>query len=243
MIRKTIIITGASGGIGGATAKLLAEKGYNIALCYCNNSTESLEEEIKKLKVDCKSYKIDIKNEKEVVEGFNKIFSDFDCVEGLVACAGIAEKEDLLINKNGKEIKNLIDTNVYGTILCNREACKHFISKKGSIVNVSSILGKVGCSCEVSYSASKAAIIGLTKALSKEMGEFGVRVNAVAPGMIKTNMTAVFTDEECKELAKNTSLGRIGAPIDVAKVIAFLISDESGFITGECIEVSGGLLI
>ena len=244
MIRKTVIITGASGDIGGACALELAKNGYNVALTYNTSSTKTLAKKIEKLGVECKEYKLDVKDEKEVQNVFEKIFSDFDSVEGLVCCAGVAEKEDLLISKTAEEIKNVLDTNLYGCVLCNREACKYFINKKkGSIVNISSILGKVGCSCEVCYSASKAGVIGLTKALSKEVGEFGVRVNAVAPGMIKTKMTKVFSQKEFDNIKENSSLRKIGEPEDVANVVAFLISEQSGFVTGECIEISGGMII
>ena len=244
MLRKTVIITGSAGGIGSATVLKFARAGYNIGLTYNKTSVASLEEEIKTLGVDFYSVKIDISDEKQVIKGLNKLFNHFEYVESVICIAGIAEEERLLIDRNEKDISNIIDVNLKGTIYCNREACKYFMSKKrGNIVNVASILGQTGCSGEVVYSASKAGIIGLTKALSKEMGEFGIRINCVAPGMIKTNMTAGFSEEECKVLQSNTSLRRLGEPNDVADVIYFLASEEARFITGECIEVSGGLLI
>lgn len=244
MIRKTVIITGAVGGIGSATARKFAKSGYNIALTYHKTSPKSLEKELKTYGVDILSVKMDISNEKEVISGFSDILNHFDCVDALVCVAGIEEKEELLIDKSKEEISRLLDVNLKGTIFCNREISKYFIAKKaGSIVNVSSILGEVGCAGEVVYSASKAGIIGLTKALSKEMGQFSVRVNAVAPGMIKTRMTAGFNEEECEALRNNTSLQRLGEPEDVADVIYFLCSNEAKFVTGQCVEVSGGLLI
>lgn len=244
MIRKSVIITGASGGIGSETALKFARNGYNVGITYNKNKSTGLEEKIKKLGVDCLMLHLDQTDIKEIGDVFDKFFSHFDYVECVVCNAGVAEKGKLLIDRKDEDIQKILDVNLMGTICANREACKHLIQqKKGSIVNVSSILGKVGGSCEVVYSASKAGIIGLTKALAKEVGEFGIRVNAVAPGMIQTNMTAGFSKKEKDNLVKMTALNRLGEVDDVASVIYFLGSDESKFVTGECIEVSGGLLI
>ena len=244
MIRKTVIITGASGGIGSATALKFAENGYNVGFTYNKNDTKELEKKIKAFGVDCLSLRLDQKKESEIVKVFDKFFSHFDCIECVVCNAGVAEEEKMLIDRTEKDVENILDVNLKGTIIVNREACKHFIlQKSGSIINISSILGKVGGSCEVVYSASKAGIIGLTKALSKEVGPLGVRVNAVAPGMIETNMTAGFNKKEKNVLKESTALKRLGKPEDVASVIYFLASNEASFITGECIEISGGLLI
>lgn len=244
MIRKTVIITGAVGGIGRATALKFAKNGYNIGLVWHNTSPKSLENEIKACGVEVYSVRIDILDEKDIVRGFEEFISHFDYIDCLVCAAGVAEPEKLLIDRNEKEISRVIDLNLKGLIYCNRELLKYFINKKhGNIVNIASILGKVGCAGEVVYSASKAGIIGFTKALSKEVGEYGVRVNAVAPGMIKTDMTSGFSQQECDILKANTALKRLGEPEDVADVIYFLASSEARFITGECVEVSGGLLI
>lgn len=244
MIRKTVIITGASGGIGTEIALKFAQKGYNIGLTYNNGRTFELEERIKGYGVDCLSLHMDLSKENEIVDGFKRFFEYFETIDAVVANAGISEKEEMLIDKSFDEISKIIDINLKGTILTNKEACKYLIKqKKGVIVNISSILGLKGCSCEVCYSASKAGLIGLTKALSKEVGEFGVRVNCVAPGMIDTKMTSIFSGKEKDELAKQTSLQRIGKSSDVANLVYFLVSDEASFITGECVEISGGLLI
>ena len=199
---------------------------------------------IKKLGVECLSLKMNLSDKKNIANVFKKAVEKFGCLDAVICNAGIAEAEFLLIDKEFEEISNIIDINLKGTIYCNKEACKYMLNqKKGVIVNISSILGKVGCACEVAYSASKAGIIGLTKALAKEMGGFGIRVNAIAPGVIKTNMTACFTAEELEQLRQSTELKRIGKPEDISSVVSFLVSDDSSFITGECIEVSGGLLI
>lgn len=244
MIRKTVIITGAVGGIGRATALKFAKNGYNVGLIWHSKSPESLETEIKAYGVEAYSVKINISDEKDVVKGFEELVSHFDCIDCLVCAAGVAEPERLFIDRTEKDISRIIDINLKGLMYCNREMLKYFINKKhGNIVNISSILGKVGCGGEVVYSASKAGIIGFTKALSKEVGEYGIRINAVAPGMIKTEMTAGFSEQECNLLKENTSLKRLGEPEDVADVIYFIASDEARFITGQCVEVSGGLLI
>lgn len=244
MIRKTVIITGAVGGIGRATALKFAKNGYNIGLVWHSKSPESLENEIRACGVDVYNVRMNISDEKDVVRGFEEFISHFDYIDCLVCAAGVADPERLLIDRTERDISRIIDLNLKGLIYCNREMSKYFINKKhGNIVNISSILGKVGCTGEVVYSASKAGIIGFTKALSKEVGGYGVRVNAVAPGMIKTDMTAGFSQQECEVLKASTSLKRLGEPEDVADVIYFLASNEARFITGECVEVSGGLLI
>ena len=244
MIRKTAIITGGSGGIGSATALKFAQNGYNIGITYNKNHPKELIAKIKSFGVDCFAVKVDQNKAKDIskaIESFNKHSNRIDC---LVCNAGIAEKEELLIDKKDSEIEEILNVNLKGTILFNREVLKLFIKQKyGTIVNVSSILGKVGCACESVYSASKAGLIGFTRALSKEVGEYGIRVNAVAPGMINTKMIECFSEGDKKELINATSLRRLGEPEDVADVVAFLASEMARFVTGECIEVSGGLLI
>lgn len=244
MIRKTVLITGGCGGIGSATAIKFARNGYNVALTYNTTDPKKTENLIKSFGVDCFSVQMNILKEDDVKKAFSEVISRFGVIDCVVCNAGIAEKEFMLIDKNYDEISNVIDVNLKGTILCNREASKYFINlKKGSIVNISSILGVNGCACEVVYSASKSGIIGLTKALSKEVGQFGVRVNAVAPGMILTKMTEGFSEAEKEEIRCATSLKRLGEAEDVANAVYFLATDDASFITGECITVSGGLLI
>lgn len=244
MIRKTAVVTGASGGIGSAIALQLAKMGFNLALTYNSNSTEKLENQVKQAGAEAISFKMDLESPENIQDVFANIHNKFGRIDVVVCNAGISEEEYLFIDKSNEDISRIIDVNLKGTIYCNREACKYMLKQKsGSIVNISSILGKVGCACEVVYSASKAGIIGLTKALSKEMGQFGVRVNAVAPGFIETKMTSCFSKEEKDELVKNASLLKLGKPEDVAEAVCFLASENSSYITGECIEVSGGLII
>ena len=244
MIRKTVIITGGSGGIGKETALKFAQNGYNVGLTYNSNDTKDIEEKIKACGVDCLSLHMNLLDEKEIKDAFSKFFDYFKTIDVVVCNAGIAESEKMLIDRSFDDISRVLDVNLKGTILTNKEAINYFIKEKhGVLINISSILGVVGSSCEVVYSASKAGIIGLTKALAKEVGEYNIRVNAVAPGMIETNMTKNFTKEEKDVLKGNTLVSRLGKGEDVASVVYFLASDEASFITGECINVTGGLLI
>ena len=242
MIKKTVIITGASGGIGGATAEAFAKAGYNLALTYNSHEPVELLQKLKKEKVDVKAYKLNISDATEITKVFGKIFSNFDYVDCLVANAGISERESMLIDKDDDEIKKIIDTNLLGTIVCNRECLKHFLKQKhGNIVNISSIQGKAGSSCNSVYASSKAGIIALTQSLAREVGSYGIRINAVAPGFINTNMTAGFSQAEKDYCQSKVPLGRLGESEDVASAILFLASDSASYITGEILSVNGGV--
>lgn len=242
MLRKTVIITGAAGGIGFATAKKFASAGYNLALTYNKNKIDT--KVFSNLDVDVKTYKLDISNAKQVAKVFDTIFKDFEYVDCLVANAGIAEPETLLIEKSDEEIKNILDTNLFGTIITNRECMKYFIKNKhGNIINISSIQGQIGHSCSTIYSSSKAGIIALTQALSKEVGVFGIRVNSIAPGFIETAMTACFDKKEKNECKKQIPLNRLGQPDDIASTALFLASDNASYITGQVIGVNGGAVL
>jgi len=243
MLRKTVIITGASGGIGNATAKVFAANGYNLALTYNHGSTKELEDELKKYNVDVKSFKLDQEKESSISKCIKDITSSFDYIDTIVCNAGIAERGDLLTEKSTSEIDHILDVNLRGTILLNREVAKIFIKQKhGNIINISSVHGLEGASCEVTYSATKAGVIGLTKALASELAPYNIRVNAIAPAFIETNMTSCYTSKEKKEIIKRTPLGRLGKPEDVADAIYFLASDKASFITGICLPITGGVV-
>lgn len=242
MLRKTVIITGASGGIGLATAKKFASAGYNLALTYNKNKIDS--KTFSDFDVDVKTYKLDISNSKQVAKVFENIFNDFEYVDCLIANAGIAEPETLLIEKSDDEIKNILDTNLFGTIITNRECMKYFIKNKhGNIINISSIQGQIGHSCSSIYSASKSGIITLTQSLAKEIGCFGIRVNAIAPGFIQTQMTSCFDKNEINACKKHIPLNRIGQPEEIASTALFLASDDASYITGQVIGVNGGAVL
>lgn len=241
MIRKTVIVTGGAGDIGGAIAREFAKNGYNIALTYFKSQTATIEKEIRALGVEAKAFFLDQRDEKCVEKCFRDIFASFDYVDALVANSGIAEKSGLLIDKDVSEIDNVLSTNLRGTILVNREVMKYFLKQKhGAIVNISSILGVSGGACESVYAASKAGIIGLTKSLADECAPY-VRVNALAPGFIDTRMCKTYGQSAMADIKEKTPLGRLGAPDDVASAAYFLASNNSSFITGECLNVSGGI--
>ncbi len=243
MIRKTVFITGGSGGIGSACAIKFAQNGYNVATTYLTGSTENLRSQCANLGVEFESYKMDMRDETSVKKTFDQVFKRFDYVDVVVCNAGIADKEMLFADVPQKNIDNLLNTNLRGTILCNQEAFKKFLKQKhGSIVNISSIFGINGGPCEAVYSATKGGIIALTKALSVEGAPYKIRVNAVAPGYIDTKITAHFTDEEKAHAVSMTPLARIGQGADVAEAVFFLANDSSSFVTGEILTVSGGVL-
>lgn len=241
MIRKTAIITGGFGDIGKATARKFAQNNYNIALSYYNTFSAEFIEELKSYGVEVLALQCDQKNENDIINFVNSVFKEFEYVDCFVANAGKSEPVQYLSEKSTKLIDEIININLRGTILFNREILKHFQEQKhGNIVNISSIYGVSGGSLESVYSSCKAGIIGLTKSLSVEVSPF-IRVNAVAPGCIDTKMTSNLSkiDKEC--VIDSTPLNRLGTPEDIANSIYFLASDESSFITGEVIEITGGV--
>ncbi len=241
MDRKTVIITGGFGGIGKATAKKFAENGYNLALTYHNTFDPDFLTEIKSFGVEVLALRCDQTNESEIINFVNSALKEFDKIDVLVTCAGKAENPELLVDKTTTLVDEIINTNLRSTILFNKEVLKHFLeTRHGNIINISSIYGKTGGSLESVYSSCKAGIIGLTKSLAVEYAPF-VRVNAVAPGCIETKMTSNLSviDKDC--ILDSTPLDRLGTPEDVANAIYFLASDESSFITGEVLSVTGGV--
>ncbi len=240
MIRKTAIITGGFGDIGKATAKKFAENGYNVALTYYKTFSAEFIQELKSFGVDVLALPCDQKKENDIINFVNSVFREFEYVDTFVACAGKAEPVQFLSEKTTELIDEIISTNFRGTILFNREVLKHFQSQKyGSIINISSIYGISGGSLESVYSACKAGVIGLTKSLSVEASPF-VRVNAIAPGCIETKMTENLSKSDKDCVIDSTPLDRLGTPDDVANAVFFLAGDQSSFITGEVLEITGG---
>lgn len=240
MIRKTAIVTGGFGDIGKAIAKKFAENGYNIALTYYKTFSNDFILELKNYGVEVLALPCDQKKENDIINFVNSVFKEYEYVDAFVACAGKAEPVQFLTEKTTELIDEIIETNFRGTILFNREVLKHFQSQKhGSIINISSIYGISGGSLESVYSSCKAGIIGLTKSLSVEASPF-VRVNAVAPGCIETKMTNNLSSSDKDCVVDSTPLDRLGTPDDVANAVYFLASDQSSFITGEVLEITGG---
>lgn len=241
---KTAVITGGTRGIGEAAVKLFAKKGYRIAFLY-NNSDVKAELLVNELRsvTDILAVKCDVSSSASVSESFEKIISEFGSVDVLVNNAGIAQQK-LFTDITDEDWALMMNTNAGGVFNCCRAALPNMINRKsGRIINISSMWGQTGASCEVHYSASKAAVIGLTKALAKEVGPSGITVNCIAPGVIDTDMMSSFTDDIKEELADETPLCRLGRPEDVAKAAVFLASEEASFITGQILGVNGGFII
>lgn len=237
---KTVLITGASRGIGAATAALFKQHGYNVIINY-NNSYDKAELLAKE--IGAIALKADVSDKSQVEAMFSEIKKTFGGVDVLVNNAGIAQIK-LFSDITEEEWDKMFDTNVKGMFNCTKAALSHMIHQKnGKIINISSMWGITGASCEVHYSASKAAVIGFTKALAKELGPSGICVNCVAPGVIKTDMCKDLTDEDIDALKEETPLEKIGEPSDIAKTILFLADSSGDFITGQVISPNGGLVI
>lgn len=237
---KTALVTGGSRGIGKAIVEELCNNGYAVAFTYKNSESEakSLAESTGALAI-----KADSADEAEVVAAVRQAYSHLGKIDCLVNNAGISSFS-LFTDITLDEWNRIFSVNVTGAFLYSREVSRYMISEKyGRIINISSIWGLVGSSCEVHYSASKAALIGLTKALAKELGPSGITVNAIAPGLIDTEMNSSLGKETVSELIDETPLMRIGLPSDVAKAVVYLASCSSDFVTGQVLNISGGFVI
>ena len=240
---KTVVVTGASKGIGRAVAKEFANNGYNIVICY-NHSIFAAQELLAEISGITRAIaiRVDVSKEDEVKNMIDITKNTFGTIDVLVNCAGVSDTR-LLIDSTKEDYDFVFDTNMRGTYnTCKLVGREMLSNQSGKIINISSIWGVLGGSCESVYSASKGAIIAFTKALAKEFGPNGINVNAVAPGFIQTDMTKNVTEEIKQEIMDNSSLGRLGTPEDVAGVVLFLASEKSEFITGQVIGVDGGWL-
>jgi Dehydrogenases with different specificities (related to short-chain alcohol dehydrogenases) len=237
---KTVVVTGGATGIGESIVRLFAKNDYNVILNYNKSEKEAIYIK-KELGDNVEIFKADISNRKEVNNLINFSIEKFGKIDVLVNNAGI-ELIKLFTETTIEDWHNVMDVNLTGTFNVTQEAIKDMINKKeGCIINISSIWGMVGGSCEVAYSASKAGIIGLTKALAKEVGKSNVRVNVIAPGAIDTNMLKSITEEEKKELIGEIPLSKIGMPIDIAKCVLWLAEDN--YTTGQVISPNGGWIV
>jgi len=237
---KVVLITGASGGIGKAIAKKFVTAGAKVALndiTQAENALKSLAQEL-----NGKYFLADVSNFEEVEKMIKEIQKEFGRLDVLVNNAGITQ-DRTLAKMTKEEWQKVIDIDLTGVFNCTKAALSQIVANQGNIVSISSIVGQRGNFGQTNYAAAKAGIVGFTKSLAKEVGKFGVRVNAVAPGFIETRLTE-SVPENVKIMARQlTSLGRFGKPEEVANLVCFLASDEASFITGAIVNIDGGLAI
>lgn len=242
---KNVLITGASRGIGKATAIAFARAGYFVIINY-NKSKESaieLQKELTDENLKSTTYQADVSDYDKVLEMVNYCEENFGAIDVLVNNAGIAQQK-LFTDLTKDDWKRMMSVDLDGVFNCCRLVLPKMISRhSGKIINLSSIWGISGASCEVHYSAAKAAVIGLTKALAKEVGPSNITVNAVAPGCIDTEMNSNISEDIKKELCEETPLCRFGSPNDIANAILFLASPAADFITGQILSPNGGFVI
>lgn len=244
-MNKTAVITGASGGIGSEIARHLTSLGYNLALIY-NNSKENalkLVSEISETGSLVVALKCDVSNTTQVKDTVAEIYKQLGHIDLLVNNAGISY-EGLFTDMTEKDWDSVFNVNVKGVFnFCHFVLPEMVKQHSGKIINISSMWGQVGASCEVAYSASKAAVIGLTKALAKEVAPSGILVNCICPGVINTKMLDCYTQDDLTELKNKTPIGRLGTPSDIADMVDFLSSEKANFITGQIFGVNGGFVI
>ena len=244
-MKKTVLITGASRGIGRAAAVKFAHEGFCVAVNYRENAAaaEKALIELRNSGAECAAFRADISQEDDVRRMFDEVKSTLGEVDVLVNNAGIALPQGLFTDFSDRDCRRVFDTNVMGMMNCCRAAVPDFVRRhSGSIVNISSIWGICGGSCEVIYSAAKAAVIGFTKALAKELAPSGVRVNCVAPGFVNTEMNAHLSKADIDAFASEVPMMRICEPREVAESVFFLASGAADYITGQVLTVDGGLI-
>ena len=240
---KTAIVTGGSRGIGKAIIEALAECGCDIAFNYSKSHEAALELEkaVKAKGVRCKASCVDIKDFEDVKEWIARVKEDFGRIDILINNAGIVIDKPLMMMSK-EDWDQVLDTNLSGMFNAAKACIVTFMKQKsGDIVNISSVSGIIGLPGQTNYSASKGGVNAFTKALAKEVAGYGIRVNAVAPGFIETDILAHFTDEQKKEIADRVPLQRIGTPQDVADCVVFLLSQGAQYMTGQIVQVDGGL--
>ena len=240
---KTVIVTGGSRGIGAAVVKELAKNNYNVVLNY-NDSEEAakqIQKELKEQRINIEIFKADVSKREEVKQLVEFTLEKFKNIEVLINNAGIAQSKPFM-DITEEEWNRMMQVNLNSVFYCTQEVLDTMIhNKKGCIINISSIWGLTGASCEVHYSVTKAGIDGMTKALAKELGPSNIRVNSIAPGIIMTDMCSGYTDDELKDIKEVIPLGKLGETIDIARCVKWLIEDE--YTTGQVISPNGGWVI
>jgi 3-oxoacyl-[acyl-carrier protein] reductase len=239
-MNKVVFITGGSRGIGACAVKAFAEAGYKVAFTYLKSENEAL---CLSKSTGALAIKADASSSNEMSDAIKRACEELGHIDILINNVGISEFS-LFTDISDDMWHRMIDTNLSSAFYASRAVLPQMINRKdGCIINVSSMWGQVGASCEVHYSASKAGLIGLTKALAKEVAPSGIRVNCVAPGAIDTEMNACLSDEAIEEIKNETPLGRLGTPEEIANILLFLADERSSFITGQIIGANGGMII
>lgn len=242
---KVALITGATRGIGRQIAITLAQNGYNIAINYRSENEElkEIKKEIEKNNVKFLAVQGDVSKFDDCQRFIKEIIQEYGKIDVLVNNAGIT-KDMLLARMKKEDFESVINTNLCGTFNVTQNVISHMMkAHSGRIINISSVVGIVGNAGQTNYSASKAGIIGFTKSLAKEVASRNILVNAVAPGFITTQMTKTLKDDIKNEISKSIPLKRMGTPQDVANVVKFLASEDSSYITGQVINIDGGMVI
>lgn len=245
-MNKNVLVTGGTRGIGEAISREFAKKGYDIIINYVksNKRAEKLKDELESTyNIKVLPIQADLASETEINNMVDVAIKEFGKIDVLVNNAGIT-KDALLMRMKKEDFEDVINVNLVGTFNVTKNVIPYMIKQRsGRIINISSVVGVSGNAGQTNYSASKAGIIGFTKSLAKEVASRNILVNAVAPGFIETQMTDVLKQEVKEEIAKNIPLRRMGTPEDVANVVKFLAGEQSSYITGQVINVDGGMLM
>lgn len=238
--KKRVLISGGSRGIGASLCQSFCENGYKVAFIYKSNDDAALSVAAK---TGALAIKADVSNPGEAKNAVMTAYGQLGGFDVLINNAGISQIK-LFTDVSDEEFSSIVNTNLGGAFYLSREVARYMVREHyGKIINIGSMWGKCGASCEVPYSASKAALRGMTMALAKELGPSGITVNCIEPGLIKTEMNKTLSEETVKEICDSTPLMRMGEPSDVASLALFLASDSASFITGQCIGVDGGFAI
>jgi 3-oxoacyl-[acyl-carrier protein] reductase len=242
---KVAIVTGGSRGIGRAIAKKLATFNSHVVINYTSSETEALKvkEEIESLGVECMAIKCDVSKSEDVNNMINEVMNKFGKIDILINNAGIT-KDGLLMKMKEEDFDKVIDVNLKGVFNCTKAVTKPMMKQRnGKIVNMSSVVGVMGNPGQANYCASKAGVIGFTKAAAKELASRNININAVAPGFIETDMTDVLKDDVKESMLSVIPMKKFGTPEDIANLVMFLCSDMSTYITGQVIHVDGGMVM